>query len=64
VQAANSLTDEWQVIASKTGAAAWVTTPGVTVNDNASTGEVTVIDANPVGTTPRFLRLQIERTTD
>jgi hypothetical protein len=65
VQATSSITsNDWQTIASKTGTAGWVTSPGVTVDDNASTGAVTVIDANPVGGTPRFLRLQIERTTD
>jgi hypothetical protein len=65
VQASSAITaNDWQTIATKTGTAAWVTSPGVTVNDNPSTGAVTVIDANPVGSIPRFLRLQIERTTD
>jgi hypothetical protein len=63
VQATDSLTGTWETIASKTGAAAWATLPGVTVNDNASTGEVTVTDTDPlIG--HRFLRVVIERTTD
>jgi len=52
--------DSWQVLASKSGASAWITQPGVTVTAGPSPGSVVITDSESVSTSPaRFLRLRV-----
>ena len=64
VSAANALVGgTWSTLATKTGGAAWVASPGVTVSDDPSTGAVTVFDSQVFSDQPRrFLRITAELT--
>jgi hypothetical protein len=53
VQASSTLTG-WTTVATKAGAAAWMTTPGTLVNDPGA-GSVTVTGEGP------FMRLRVTR---
>lgn len=61
VEAGNDLLPEsWQVLASKSGAAAWLTQPGVTVTAGPTPGSVAVTDSETIpGDEKRFLRLRV-----
>ena len=64
-RAADDLPGTWQSIASKSGTAAWTFDPGVTVNDNPGTGEVTITDSVTTSTQPqRFLHLEVEQVAE
>ena len=62
IRASDALASEtWDTLATKIGEAAWTSAPGVTVNDNSTTGEVIVTDSESIGEHPkRFLRLEAE----
>ena len=62
VSASNTLAaGSWTTLATKTGTAAWVTTTGVIVSDDAGTGTVVVTDSQTLSAQPRrFLRVTAE----
>ena len=58
VEATSNLTTNWTPIATKTGSAAWIPNPGVTVTDTG-TGPVSVVESGSYS--QRFWRVKVVR---